>query len=324
MNKLDVSNWKDTDWALLSYSLRLHQPIAARNAAQHTRRGFLVIKNNPWGIGVGEAAPIPGFHSIHYDQLKAELHTALHDPSKISESTPIAKCAIEMASWNGTVNSRIPINGLLTASQSTVSGFSCYKIKVGRAPIDEEIAMLKTIAASLPSHTSVRLDANCAWNLSTCMEFWEQASALPLNIEYIEEPLQNPNQYSDLTIPFALDERLETYSDRLQSLSSLKALIIKPSMHGFRASLEWIYKAKALQLSAVISSTFESSVGLLAYAQLAARQPQTPAGLATLSWFVDDLLYHQATPQQGLLHTLPAKEIFSRLQWEHLSLISRS
>ena len=58
MNPLNTENWSLSDWALLSYQLRLHKPIAARGANAHIRHGFLVIKKNPWGIGIGDEAAV--------------------------------------------------------------------------------------------------------------------------------------------------------------------------------------------------------------------------------------------------------------------------
>ena len=160
--------------------------------------------------------------------------------------------------------------------------------------------MVRTILETLPAQTKIRLDANCAWSLSECMLFWSLIKGHTKNIEYIEEPLSNPDDYIQLPIPFALDERLAMFKEQLHTLPYLRAIILKPSLLGFHSCEEWIYKATVLNLNAVISSTFESSIGLFAYARIA--QPNTHCGLGTNSWFKEDLLEQRALPQKGMLH----------------------
>jgi len=324
VKELDVRNWTTSDWVLCSYRLRLRKPIAARGATANIRRGLLVIKKHPWGMGFGEAAPIPGFHPIEYMQVQEELILALQQPEKIVDCSAITTCALEMASWQKKPINPIFINGLLTNSGNIDPQFSCYKIKVGRASIQEELSMLSHISSLVPPNTPIRLDANCAWNLSECLDFWHHLQQVPLTIEYIEEPLRDPTHYPHIPFPFALDERLSLYADRLHHLPQLKALILKPSLLGFSSCIGWIKKASQHKLKAIISSTFESSIGLHSYAQLAALQPQTYAGLGTASWFLDDLIQHKATPQTGLLFSGQQKDWIKDLQWQHLSVVAHS
>ena len=324
MKPIDTEKWKLSDWALLAYRLRLHKPIAARGANKHIRHGFLVIKKNPWGIGIGEAAPISGFHPIDELRVQEELRQALRDPASRSHCSAITTCALEMASYKPFPHGSIPINGLLTHAGNVDPQFSCYKIKVGRASIDDDIAMLKHISNTIAPNTRIRLDANGAWTLSECLDFWSRVRKLPLHIAYIEEPLQHPEHYPKLPFPFALDERLEQYTGHLDKLTQLQAIIIKPSLLGFSRSLHWIEHASKMNVTAVISSTFESSIGLFSYAQLASLQPQTHAGLGTASWFLDDLLVHRAIPQRGCLPSVHGENLISQLQWRHLSVIDHS
>jgi len=55
-----------------------------------------------------------------------------------------------------------------------------------------------------------------------------------------------------------------------------------------------------LDLVPVLSSSFESSVGLLALADMAAAvAPETACGLGTASWFAEDLLGFPIPIEQG-------------------------
>ena len=62
-------------------------------------------------------------------------------------------------------------------------------------------------------------------------------------------------------------------------------------------------KASERNISAVVSSTFESSIGIHALCNLAAAQPKTTHGLGTASWFAADLIAHRALPHNGFLRS---------------------
>ena len=189
-------------WAVYTYELPLYKPIAARNSNHFTRKGILIFFRNEWGLGIGEAAPIEGFHPTSYKQTKEDILSSL-----IHSRTPehlISQCAIEMAQHSPSNQRPIPVNGLLTNSTSIDPQFSCYKIKVGRQSLSDDATMVRTIINTLPPQTSIRLDANCAWSLSDCMTFWSLIKEYKQQIEYIEEPLSDPTEYPQLSIPFAL------------------------------------------------------------------------------------------------------------------------
>ena len=139
------------------------------------------------------------------------------------------------------------------------------------------------------------------------MDFWNLIKGYEQRVEYIEEPLSDPSSYPRLPIPFALDERLPMFHDLLDGLSSLRAIILKPSLLGLHNCSNWIKRSTKLGLNAVISSTFESSVGLFAYANIA--QTNTHCGLGTSSWFKEDVLETRAIPQNGMLH-IPSSNRF--------------
>jgi O-succinylbenzoate synthase len=284
----------------------------------------LLFYRNEWGIGIGEAAPIEGFHPIRYDDVYQSLYSALHESKRQETHTipAIVHNTIEMAKFNGLQQGRVLLNGLYTKTQSVDPQFGCYKIKVGRQSVEDDIQMLFLLSKQIPQDTPIRLDANCAWTWDECHRFWKGIIPFSLNIEYIEEPLKNPLLYPNLHIPFALDERLSDFSDSLSHLSYLRAIILKPSLLGFHACIDWMKKAKNLGISAVISSTFESSIGLYAYAQLALMQPNTHAGLATGSWFAEDLISNRALATDGFLTI--SNPHHQTINWNHLTLEKES
>ena len=156
------------------------------------------------------------------------------------------------------------------------------------------------------SHLRLRLDANRRWSLAAALAFANQIPAeYRQRIDFIEEPCHTPSdclQFARLTsIAIAWDESLRKTDENgqeqgaLQLISSsnsgAKAIVIKPMLTGTVA-----YCAKLIELAhqqgltAVISSSLESSFGLTQLACLAQLlTPDTTPGLDTVNVFKQQL-----------------------------------
>ena len=161
------------------------------------------------------------------------------------------------------------------------------------------------------SHLRLRLDANRRWSLAAAQAFANQLPAeYRQRIDFIEEPCHTPSdclQFSRLTgIAIAWDESLREIDKNTQEQGALplisasnsgvkgtvvKAIVIKPMLTGTVA-----YCAKLIELAhqqgltAVISSSLESSFGLLQLARLAQLlTPETTPGLDTVNVFKQQL-----------------------------------
>ena len=309
------------NWALYTYNLSLHRPIAARGAHRYKRTGFVIIRRLAQSWGFGEAAPIEGFHPHTSEEIHTALLHHLKNPSSTKIPPPIVQCALEMSMTpQMDIAGHISLNGLITDIHTIDPQFSCYKIKVGRRPVLEDCRYLLEIAKRLPEHIPLRLDANRAWSLKDSLIFWEGIEDIHHRISYIEEPLRELDQLRHTHLPIALDENLLHWSEQLDKLNNLKAIILKPSLIGFNATHAWLERCKKHNIQAVVSSTFESSIGLFSFASLAMLQSDSHAGLATGSWFQEDLCKHRALPIKGRLH-LRALTLDDIL-FEHLTLIA--
>ena len=101
--------------------------------------------------------------------------------------------------------------------------------------------------------------------------------------------------YQTTHMPVALDETLSVLrcavstpgccAPTLAANGGVAAYVIKPMIiGGVLASLDWITEARSLGKKAVISSAFESPIGLKVLKALAALTGQVP-GLGTEHWF---------------------------------------
>src|SRR5690606_27455981 len=98
----------------------------------------------------------------------------------------------------------IPLNGLLSGSiesiesgakQLLAEGYRTFKIKVGRLPVEQEIAMVQHVRKTIGNNIALRLDANRSWTLQTALLFGEAVAEC--GIEYIEEPLAQPEHLQE-------------------------------------------------------------------------------------------------------------------------------
>ena len=173
-------------------------------------------------------------------------------------------------------------------------GLTQVKLKVGRQPPRDDARLLRELCTLLGDHVRFRLDANRQWSYTDAMDFAVEA---PLErILYIEEPtpsLEASRQFSAVTgFGVALDETLQDPAFQLECFSELAALIVKPTLcGGLEKTCNLVRQARAWDLPIVISSSFESSLGIGQLAALAATlTPGQTAGLDTLSLFTQDLV----------------------------------
>ena len=100
-----------------------------------------------------------------------------------------------------------------------------------------------------------------------------------------------------------------------------RAAVIKPTLlGGFEIAMYLARKAINLGMTPVISSSFESPVGLTALGHLAAfvNQDEVAAGLDTWNWFAADLLDAPAPIERGRLNLSLADALVHRLNTDNL------
>ncbi len=282
------------------------------------RQGLLVRLSDKGGIeGWGEVAPWPGFSAETLEQAETQLaHWQDEKPL-----FPSVQCGIEMALLDLTARrtgcsvsrllskqplTHVRLNGLLTrlddetcAEHLWAQGYRCLKVKVGERPIEEEIELLHRLVARFGPALTLRIDANRRWHLSEVFYFAQMCRDLP--IEYIEEPLKNPSEKTLIPLPLALDETLYL-GEPIRCRPA--AYILKPTLlGGIRRTLALAIEAHQIGAQCVISSTFETGIGLRILAHLAAvcQPANASSGLSTFRFYEKDLLDIGSTFADGAL-----------------------
>ncbi len=317
---------------IFRYRLPLAAPLRLAGQVIHERAGVLVrIDSGSGASGWGDAAPLPGFSRETVQEAETELTAwagagfdtggddreswlsgglAAASPSvRFALETALARlsrrmedaAAAELACFEGAV----PVNGLLAGSREEVladarrlrdGGCRAVKLKVGGRPVAEDVGLTRAVRDVIGDAVSLRLDANRSWSLEQGVAFGRQLGGA--GVEYLEEPLRDPSQLRELFdatgIPVALDESLlELRPEDLEGRREVGAVVLKPTLLGGLARAgEWAAKASALNIRPVVSSCFESGVGLLALAAFAwaSTGDAVPAGLDTYRRLAADVV----------------------------------
>jgi len=290
--KLIAADWRP-------YALRFKHPWQTSRGVLQTRQGRLLRLQSADGLtGWGDCAPLPEF-GINEDAATAFAEECAHlDLIAQQAGLPLnAWLSGEPPVSNLTINRNFgPIlkctpDALADAADA---GFSVLKLKVGVAPVSDEISALHQLAGAMPTGLRLRLDANLAWNFTDAQNFIAACAGLP--IEGLEEPLAEPTfdflqkLQSTAAFPLAIDESIHLLDAHFFRHPPVGRIVIKPTRHGgLLASVELALRASASGLEVVVTSSLESACGLLACAHLAAAvAPDAVHGLATADWFAED------------------------------------
>lgn len=308
------------DLKIEEFSLYRYKLPLADNPYLESREGIILkLRDDEGCTGWGDCAPLPGYSRESLEQSCEQLLTVKKgkEPEGLYPSVLFAveQAMLTLMSQKRSLPMRrlfsenyvnqLCLNRLVSTEDPLVldkvetfvqASGRTVKVKVGKKSWQEDLKILQGIAEVLGKEGRIRLDANGRWDIKTAIAFASKCSSLP--IEYVEEPvadLRSLDVFVRATkLPIALDEtfRCQPHLD-LSRVKGLHTLILKPTLFGGLQVNQAIAKrVESLGIQVVISSSFESGLGLLGLANLAAAftQGKTPVGLDTFSFFEDDVL----------------------------------
>ena len=221
-------------------------------------------------------------------------------PAEVLSPDPAARVAINGLWDGGAQQTRDALRG------GDLGGYALIKVKVGRRPVREEREVLRLLLGELDPATRLRLDGNRALRRADAVELLDGTPTE--RIEYFEEPLRDVGELASLAaetgISIGLDESLREPERVDVTAPWVGAWVIKPSLAGgFRGTLRTAARARDAGIECVVSSCFESGLGLGALAQLAACVGNAAAGLATDRWLAADLIEPRFSSEGGAVAT---------------------
>jgi O-succinylbenzoate synthase len=299
--------------SLHHYKLPFHANSTLR-AAPSVREGLIIRLTENGKEGLGEVAPLPGFSRETLREATDEARrvtlawqTAGAPEDRLLTSLKCPSVAFgmscAMAELDGslppTLNAESALLGAIADMGDLIRRLSrtdrrLVKIKVGRVDATDEGRAISALIQLFPDVT-LRLDANRAWHLDDALRF-----AVALNeaarrrVAFIEEPCRSPEltrQFAQQTkINIAFDESLRDHDLSADDTADIAAIVVKPTLTGSLARCRELIR-NAGSTAAVISSGFESSLGLTQLARFAAAEtPDMPPGLDTADAFEQQLV----------------------------------
>lgn len=263
---------------------------------QKIREGLFVQIEKNGAFGVGEFAPLRGFHSCgvadavsQTKSLDTKAIARLRDysdnwpeqesveffrdyASPVSHMLSMAMFHQALQKLRAPSSRMLQLAALIEVGQAPLAislaqaylaqGFSHLKIKVGSLPVNEEIKKISTIAAMAGKKIKLRLDANRQFSVDEARSFLKGIRRIPL--EYFEEPCADLGSLKLLKEEFgvnlAVDESLTNFDDLDWLLDAgISHIIIKPGrFHNLFAAMALVRRAQTRGLKSIFSHCFES------------------------------------------------------------------
>ena len=311
------------DSSITLYAFDLQNPFIFAGTTLDKRTGYILELTVSNGLkSRGEIAPLPGISAetikkAHHDLVEAQSHlkgfsvvldkeglTVALAKSVFVGLCPSVRFGVESALFNLAAQARgislaeflggtlvdVLTAALLQGPHEQViadakdlssRGYHVFKLKVGGRNIPLDVKKVQDLRGVIGPQGRLRLDGNRVWGLNEARLFVDLAGRA--QIDFIEEPLSDMakiNEFYQAThMPVALDESLY-----LADSEAVKCYVLKPSvLGGIISCLEWMAHARDCGKKVIISSAFESPVGLKVLANLACLTGEV-AGLGTERW----------------------------------------
>jgi O-succinylbenzoate synthase len=278
--------------------------VVLRERRLKTRDGLFVHLQQGEKLGWGEVSPLPGFSLETLDDAQAALLTWVNawrdGASPALPDVPSAAFGIScaLAELNGTLPEAADYRAAplcsgdpdeLFAALAAMPGEKVAKVKVGLYEAVRDGMVVNLLLEAIPD-LRLRLDANRAWTPLKAQQFAKYVNPdYRDRIAFMEEPCKTRDDSRafarETGIAIAWDESLREADFEFIAEPGVSAVVIKPTLTGSLDKVrEQVTAAHALGLTAVISSSIESSLGLTQLARIAAwLTPDTIPGLDTLN-----------------------------------------
>ena len=215
-------------------------------------------------------------HCSEIPSLHFGIDTALHDIESKKNKVSLSKF-LSSTSFNNVKFSSLYVSQLNRKKYNT----DTIKYKLGINSLIEDIQILELISSN-NKLLRFRFDANRNYQLEEFRLVYRKLEKF--NIDYFEEPIQNPNVEklkkikNELGIKIAIDESLYDGSDYKLWIDKdlINSIIIKPSiLGGYKKNFDLCQLAQNNNLKIIFSSSLEGTIGNMSTIHLAATLKNT-------------------------------------------------
>ena len=286
------------------YSVPMDAGVVLRNQRLKAREGLILHLREGEREGWGEVAPLPQFSLETLAEAESAVCAALThwvDDAALDWAALPPSAAFGLSCALAELAQRLPTQAdyrkaplcsgdpdELFAMLQQMPGEKVAKVKVGLYEAVRDGMIVNVLLEALPDLT-LRLDANRSWTRAKADGFARYvAPERRSRIAFLEEPCKTRDESRafarETGIAIAWDESVREADFRVEAEPGVSAIVIKPTLVGSLARCEQLVReAHQVGLSAVISSSIESSLGLTQLARIAHwLTPGTVPGLDTL------------------------------------------
>lgn len=222
--------------------------------------------------------------------------------------------AVDVVTLNATLGIDEPSVTAAAAVEAVGSGFRALKLKAADEAEGVLAARVDAVRRAVGPHVALRLDFNGSLPRERAADVL--AAVAVYDIEYAEQPLAPSAGAEALAhlrwtgpVPVAADEAVRDVGSArvLLETGAVDALVVKPArVGGLRQAEAIIELATTESVPVIVSTLFESGVGLAGAVHLAATAPGPQAhGLATAGLLESDLLIDSLVISDGRM-TVPS------------------
>lgn len=305
------------------YSLPMEAGVILRYQRLKTREGLIVQLQEGELQGWGEIAPLPEFSletlaeaevaTLHW--LQAWQNRQSPAESKLPSVAFGISCAL--AELKGELPDSADYRKAPLCSGdpdelldvlNAMQGEKVAKVKVGLYEAVRDGMVVNTLLEAIPD-LKLRLDANRSWTLTKAYGFAKYVNPnFRARIAFLEEPCKTRDESRQFAIEtgiaIAWDESIRDADFVVEAEEGVAAIVIKPTLVGsIQRCQNLIQQAHQLGLSAVISSSLESSFALTQLARIASLlTPEIIPGLDTLSLMQAQLIRRWPDSELPLLN----------------------
>jgi L-alanine-DL-glutamate epimerase-like enolase superfamily enzyme len=207
-----------------------------------------------------------------------------------------------------------PAQAAVQALALVEAGFGCLKLKGGGDADGRLVDRVAAVRSAVGADIGLRIDLNGTLDVASARQLL--GSLVPFDIKYVEQPLSpdsGPEASARLRravpIPIVADEAVASpeATRALLDAEAVDVLVVKPArVGGLRCAVRIIETAAEAGVPVVVSTLFETGIGIAAALRLAAalRGPERAHGLATADLLASDLLARQLRIVDGRM-TMP-------------------
>lgn len=331
----------------IAYKKPLRFASGEVHAAEHV---LVRVHTDDGVVGVADAPPRPFTYGETQAGMVAVIESVLgpavvgltllerevaHARMGRTVGNPVAKAAVDMAVWDalgrtldlsvtellGGYTDRMRVSHMLgfdtppamvdeAQRMRDTYGIVTFKVKVGRRPVDLDVAVVRALRESLGPGAELYVDGNRGWSATESLRAMKAMADLDLSFAEelcpADDVLGRRWLVGQLDVPFIADESVVTPADVTREVlgGSATAVSIKTARTGFTVSRRTHHLCEGLGLEVVMGNQIDGQLGSACTVAFGAAFELTSRRAGELSNFLDmadDLLTEPLEIRDGAL-----------------------